>query len=77
MADKETAAQTIARLTDELAAANKTIESFKTQAAQASADEIIIREKMSHGLTRDQALAVIKRQRQHDDLLKATEAPAK
>jgi len=67
MADKETAAQTIERLTAELAAANKTIESFKAQAAQASADEVIIREKMAHGLTREQAISVIKRQRSHDE----------
>ena len=73
-ADKETAAQTIERLTTELAAANKTIESFKAQAAQASADEIVIREKMLHGLSREQALAVIKRQRAHDDLEKAAAA---
>jgi len=72
MADiKETPTQTIERLTTELAAANKTIESFKAQAAQASADEIVIREKMSHGLTRDQAINVIKRQRAHDEHEKA------
>jgi len=74
---KETPAQTIERLTAELAAANKTIESFKAQAAQASADEIIIREKMSHGLTRDQAISVIKRQRAHDELEKKQAAAAK
>ena len=78
MADiKETPAQTIERLAAELAAANKTIETFKAQAAQASADEVIIREKMSHGLTRDQAVAVIKRQRAHDELEKAQAAKAK
>ncbi len=74
---KETAAQTIERLTAELAAANKTIESFKAQAAQASADEVIIREKMSHGLTRDQAISVIHRQRAHDKMEKEQAAAGK
>jgi hypothetical protein len=74
MADKETPAQTIERLTAELAAANKTIESFEAQAAQAGADEIVIREKMSHGLTRDQAISVIRRQRAHEELEKAQAA---
>ena len=78
MADiKETPAQTIERLTAELAAANATIESFKAQAAQASADEVVIREKMSHGLTRDQALSVIHRQRAHDKAEAEAAATAK
>ena len=75
MADiKETPAQTIDRLTAELATANKTIETFKAQAAQAGADEVVIREKLSHGLTRDQAVTVIKRQRVHDEAEKAAKA---
>jgi predicted DNA-binding WGR domain protein len=64
---KETSAQTIERLTSELAAANQTIQSFQAQAAQADADEIVIREKMSHGLSREQAASVIKRQRAYDE----------
>ena len=63
---KEIAQQTIARLTAELAAANQQIAAFKAQQAQTSADEVVIREKISRGLTRDQALNVIKRQRAHD-----------
>jgi len=70
-APQETPAQTSERLRAELAAANQTIEAFKAQAAQASADEVIIREKMSHGLTRDQAVSVIHRQRAHDAAEKA------
>ena len=78
MAEKETPQQTIERLlatvaslTSELAASNKALETFKAQAAQASADEVIIREKMTHGLTRDQAVSVIHRQRAHDAAEKA------
>ena len=58
------------QLKAQLATSNQTIESFKTQAAQASADEIVIREKMKHGLTREQAVSVIHRQRAHDELEK-------
>ena len=75
----ETPQQTIERLTAELAAANtqltaanKTIEGFKAQAIQLSADESIIQEKMSHGLTRAQAISVIRRQRAHDELEKSS-----
>jgi predicted DNA-binding WGR domain protein len=72
--------ETIERLAAELATANTTIESFKAQAAQASADETVIREKMAHGLTRDQAISVIHRQREHDKIEKvlaeASEAEA-
>jgi hypothetical protein len=70
-AAQATPQQTIERLAAELAAAKKELETFKAQAAQASADEIIIREKMSHGLTRDQAVSVIHRQRAHDAAEKA------
>lgn len=80
MADKETLKETNERLTSELAAAKETNErlraelaaaneqlaGFKAQQAQTSADEVVIREKMSRGLTRDQAINVIKRQRFHD-----------
>ena len=67
MADKETPQQTIDRLTAELAAANEKIAGFTAAQEQASKDEVTIREKMVHGLTRDQAIAVIKRQRAHDE----------
>lgn len=63
MTEKETPQQTVIRLTAELAAANKTIEGFKNRAAMASADEQLIVEKMSFGLSRAQAVEVIKRQR--------------
>ena len=65
---------TIESLTAEIAAKDAVIASltekvnaFTAQAKQASADEEVIREKMAHGLTRDQAIAVIKRQRAHDE----------
>jgi Spy/CpxP family protein refolding chaperone len=64
---KETPQQTIDRLTAELAKANKKIEAFTAAQTQASADEVIIREKMAHGLTREQAIEVIKNQRRHDE----------
>lgn len=57
----------ISRLNGELAEANKKIEAFTAAQAQATADEVVIREKMAHGLTRDQAIAVIRRQRAHDE----------
>ena len=68
MAEKETPQQTIDRLTAENAELTAKVESFTAQAKQASEDEIIVREKMAFGLTRDQALSVIKRQRHHDQL---------
>jgi hypothetical protein len=61
----------IAQLEAENAQLKKELETFKTQQAQASADEVIIREKMAHGLSREQAQSVIKRQRAHDELEKA------
>ncbi len=63
---EETPQQTIARLTAELAAANKTLSEMAEAKAQAEADEPIIEQKMKVGLTREQAIAVIKRQREHD-----------
>jgi uncharacterized protein (DUF1778 family) len=63
---KETPQQTIDRLTSELAAANKTISDFNAAKALASAEEVIIQQKMSVGLSREQAIEVIKRQRAND-----------
>lgn len=74
---KETPAQTIERLTAENAELTKQVEGFQAQKVQDSADEVVIREKMSHGLTREQALAVIKRQRAHDALEAEKVAKAK
>lgn len=66
MADKETPQQTIDRLNAELEAANAKVADYQAAQAKISADEIVIREKMSHGLTREQAIHVIKSQRAHD-----------
>lgn len=72
---KETPDQTIARLTAENAALARQVAAFHAAQAQAGADEIIIQQKMSRGLSRDQAVAVIKRQRQHD-AAEAAKSPA-
>jgi RNA polymerase-binding transcription factor DksA len=64
----ETTDQLLARLTTELAEANQQLAQYQTQAAQASADEVWVQDKMRHGLSRDQALNVIHRQRHHDQL---------
>jgi hypothetical protein len=42
----------------------------KAKLAEQAAEEMLIAEKMEVGLTRDQAVAVINRQRQHDAVLK-------
>jgi len=42
------------------------VSEFTARAEQAGADEVKVREKMAHGLTREQAISVIKRQRAHD-----------
>ena len=41
---------------------------------QEQADEVIIKQKMDAGLSRDQAVAVIARQRKHDETLAAQRA---
>jgi len=76
MAEKETQQQTIDRLTGELAEANRKIAEFTAQKAQAGADEQIIAAKMAVGLTREQAVSVIRRQRQFDQAYGAPESPA-
>ena len=43
------------------------VNAFTAKEAQAGADEVKIREKMAHGLSRDQAISVIKRQRTYDE----------
>jgi predicted DNA-binding WGR domain protein len=40
---------------------------FEAAKEQAAADEILIAEKMSKGLRREQAAAVLRRQREYDD----------
>ena len=57
---------TIESLQAQLAAANQRIAGFEAQAAQRNADEILISEKMGKGLTRQQAIASIERQRAFD-----------
>ena len=54
------------KLTAELAAARRQIAEYEAKAAQTGADEIIVQEKMRHGLSREQALNVLHRQRAHD-----------
>ncbi len=53
------------QLGDELADANQQLQVLKTEKEQALAAEALVAEKMSHGLTRDQAVNVIKRQRDY------------
>lgn len=61
------------QIAEAVAALQKENAELKAAKAQASEDEKLIAEKMIHGLTRDQAISVIKRQREHD----AAEAEAK
>lgn len=63
---------TVEELQGQLAAANKTIAALKAEKTQRDADEKIIVEKMSRGLSREQAISVIKRQREHDAAKAAT-----
>ena len=72
----ETPAQTIARLTAELKIATDKIVSYEKADAQRTADEKVIAQKMSLGLSRDQAIAVIKRQKDHDTAKAAALKPA-
>jgi hypothetical protein len=64
----------------DLAAENATLKAriaeFESAKKQADADEILIAEKMAKGLRREQAAAVIKRQREFD-ARKKTVAPKK
>jgi hypothetical protein len=69
-AKAEKPAETIARLTAENARLNALIAGFEADTAQRAADELLIAQKTALGLTRDQAIAVIKRQREHDEAVK-------
>jgi hypothetical protein len=53
-------------LTAENAALKAKIAEFQAAKKQADADEILILEKMTKGLRREQATAVLKRQREFD-----------
>jgi hypothetical protein len=64
---KETTSPTPATdLAAENAALKAKIAEFQEARKQADADEIVITEKMSKGLRREQAAAVLKRQREFD-----------
>ena len=62
----ETDAAKIKRLTAELAAANRRLAAYETADQERAATEKIVAAKMAIGLTREQALAVIERQKQFD-----------
>ena len=57
-----------AQLGDELAEANQQLQALKTAKQQALAADAQVAEKMRHGLARDQAINVIKRQLEFDRL---------
>lgn len=63
----ETPAETIARLTAQLTAVQAELGQYKAADAQRQADEKVIAAKMALGLSRPQALAVIQRQKEHDE----------
>lgn len=71
--DADATENQVASAVDALVKENAALKSAK---AQVEADEKIIREKMSHGLTRDQAISVINRQREHDKAKAAAAATA-
>ncbi len=65
---KETTQQTTATdLAAENAALKAKVAEFQAVKKQADADEIVIAEKMAKGLRREQAAAVLKRQREFDE----------
>jgi hypothetical protein len=67
---KETSQQTIQRLTAHNAELEAQLKEHETAEAQRAADEKIIVEKMAHGLSRQQAINVIHRQREFDEAAK-------
>lgn len=70
-AKPESPAETIARLQSELGVARLKIATYEAADADRAATEKQIAAKMAFGLTREQAQAVIKRQKDHDDAEKA------
>ncbi|MGO8698566.1 MAG: hypothetical protein ACLQVY_12695 [Limisphaerales bacterium] len=60
-------------LAAENAALKVRIAGFEAAEKQAAADELLIREKMSKGLRREQARAVLQRQRDYDARKKSKE----
>lgn len=53
-------------LAEENAALKKQVAELEAAKKQTEADEVVIREKMAKGLRREQAIAVIERQREYD-----------
>jgi hypothetical protein len=66
MSKENPAPEPAADLAAENAALKARIAEFQAVKKQADADEIVIVEKMAKGLRREQAAAVIKRQREFD-----------
>ena len=62
----ETDAAKIKRLTSELATANRRLTVYETADQERAATEKIVAAKVAIGLSREQALAVIERQKQYD-----------
>ncbi len=68
----ETEAAKIRRLTGELAAANRRLAAYEAADQERAETEKIVAAKMVLGLSREQALAVIERQKQFDKAQAAT-----
>jgi hypothetical protein len=68
---KETSQQTIQRLSAENAELKGQLKKYINAELKRTADEKIIVEKMAHGLSRQQAINVIHRQREFDTAPKA------
>ena len=66
MPEEKTSPTSAAALAAENEALKVRIAQFEAVKKQADADEILIAEKMSKGLRREQAAAVLKRQREFD-----------
>ena len=63
---KTPSAPTVAELLAETARLNGIINGLQAEKAKNSEREKLVVEKMSHGLSREQAIQVIKRQEEHD-----------
>ena len=74
MPEETTSPLSAAALAAENAALKSKIAEFTAAKTQADADEILVAEKMSKGLRREQAAAVLKRQREFDARQKSKEA---
>ena len=70
----ETDAAKIKRLTEELAAAKRRLAGYETADQERAVTEKAVAAKISLGLTRDQALAVIERQKQYDSAVKPVQS---